>query len=142
MKLEAPVNNLIPQIISLYEQKISLWQQFGDGCAQFIAAPKPNVDYGQIAAEFPKINAKLEYVDQTLFSATPLVFAALIDQRPDSENHLSHLLITKVQRDTLVGQLTLAFGQKLDQQNQNYTVSAASVLKGYLTKDYKCSDEP
>ena len=77
-----------------------------------------------------------------MFSATPLVFAALIDQRPDSENHLSHLLITKVQRDTLVGQLTLSFGQKLDQQNQNYTVSAASVLKCYLTKDYKCSDEP
>ena len=32
--------------------------------------------------------------------------------------------------------------KKLDQDQQNYTVSSASVLRDYLVKeDYKCSDE-
>jgi hypothetical protein len=58
------------------------------------------------------------------------------------ENHLSHLVITRAERDRLVHELTLAFGQKMGQANQNYTVSSASVLKEYLIRDYKCDDDP
>jgi hypothetical protein len=140
--LKAPVDDLIPNLIELYEQKIALYQQLSGACSELLVGPQPNVDYGKVAAEAPKINAELEFIDEALFKATPLVFAALIDQRPDSENHLSHLVITRAERDRLVHELTLAFGQKMGQANQNYTVSSASVLKEYLTKDYKCADDP
>jgi hypothetical protein len=90
----------------------------------------------------PKIRAELEFIDQSLFEATPLVFATLIDMKEDSKGHASHLIITKEQRAALIAKLTDSFGAKLDQKNQNYIVSAASVLRGYLNKDFKCSDEP
>lgn len=39
--------------------------------------------------------------------------------------------------------IKLDFGKKLDEANQNYTVSAASTLYFYLTKKgYRGSDEP
>ena len=97
---------------------------------------------GKLTAEVPKIRAQIDYVDNTLFKVTPLIFATLIDQKPDSKNHLSHLIITKEEREKLLHTLKAAFGKKLEQKNQNYGVSSASVLKAYLTKDYKCSDEP
>ena len=91
----------------------------------------------------PEITAKLEFIDKTLFKFGSLIFALLIDPKPDSENHMSRLLITKAQRKQLADQITGAFGKKLDQSEQNYTVSAASIFRDYLTKKgYKCADEP
>jgi len=85
---------------------------------------------------------QLEYADHALFNAIPLVFATLIDRKRDAENHLSRIVITRAQKDTLVRELNSRFGRKTDAANQNWTVSAASVLKSYLmTKGYKCADE-
>jgi len=96
-----------------------------------------------MVAEMPKIRAFLDDIDHTLFqAATPMVFATLIDQKPDSQNHLSHLVITKAERDKLVKDISTAFGKKLEQKDQNYIVSSASLLKAFLLKDYKCSDDP
>jgi hypothetical protein len=64
------------------------------------------------------------------------------DQKPDKNGHLSHLVITKAEREQLVHALVTEFGDKIDQKNQNYTVSSASLLKAYLLKNYSCSDEP
>ena len=70
-----------------------------------------------------------------------MVFATLIDQKPDSNNHLSYLIITKSERAKLIHDIDLQFGDNLSNKDQNYTVSSASVLKAYLQKDYKCSDD-
>ena len=86
--------------------------------------------------------AKLDYIGHSVFEVTPMVFATLLDMKADSKNHVSHLIITKAERAKLIGDLTTYFGSELDQKGQNYTVSAASVLRTYFLKDYKCSDEP
>jgi hypothetical protein len=142
MRLKPPFETLIPDITGFYEQKIDLYQQMIDISSAFVAGPKPDVDYGKVAAEMPKIRAKLEYIDQSLFEATPLIFATLIDQRPDSQNHLSHLAIKKVERSKLISDVNSDFGAKLDQKDSNYTVGSAKLLKELLLKDYKCSDDP
>jgi hypothetical protein len=54
----------------------------------------------------------------------------------------SHLIITKAERKKVLDDLNIDFGAKLDQKNQNYTVTAASILKSYLLKDFKSSDDP
>jgi hypothetical protein len=78
-----------------------------------------------------------------LFEATPLIFATLIDEKPDRNGKVSRLIITRAQRDGLVRSLQLSFGKKLEQSDQNYIVSAASVLRDYLSKKgYRCSDDP
>lgn len=143
VKLSKPVDDVPSLIVRFYQQKLEQYHQMTEVCSTIIAGPKPGVDYGQLAADMPKITANIEYLDQSLFKACPLVFAALIDQRPDKENHLSHLVISKAERDALVRELDLSFGKKMDQDNQNWGVSAASVLKYYLTKkDYKFADDP
>jgi hypothetical protein len=147
MHLNPPFDTLVPSIIAFYRQKIALHQYLIDISTVFVSSmtsgPKPDVDYGKMTAEVPKLRAQLDEVDHALFEATPLVFATLIDQRPDRQNHLSHLIVTRAQRDKLIGDLTTAFRQKMEQHEQNYTVSAASVLYGYLAKKgYKCADDP
>ncbi len=142
MRLNDPFDSLIPNITDFYAEKIKLWQQMSDISAAFLGGPKPGVDYGQFAAEMPKLRANLDYIDQTLFQAVPVIFTTLIDMKPDSQGHTSHLIITKAERQDLIEKLDTDFGPKLDEKGQNYGVSAASVLKTYLLKDFKSSDDP
>jgi hypothetical protein len=121
---------------------MELYQSMIDISTAFVGGPKPGIDYDKMAAEMPKIRASLEFVDRALFEATPLVFSTLIDLRADSKNHASHLIITKAEKTKLLDDIATRFGSKLDQKEQNFTVSSASVLKAYLQKNFKCSDEP
>jgi hypothetical protein len=67
----------------------------------------------------------------------------LIDPKPDKNNHMSRLIITRSERDQLVRTLKTGLGNKMDQANQNFIVSSATILRDFLTKKgYKCSDEP
>jgi hypothetical protein len=142
MHLQPPFDQLIPDLTGFYKEKVALHQRLIDIGSAFLAGPKPGVDYGKMAAEMPKIRAELEYIDHSLFELTPLVFATLIELKADSKNHASHLIITKAERAKLIDQLTGAFGSKLDQKEQNVIVSTGSVLRTYLLKGYKCSDDP
>ena len=142
MRLNKPHDYLIPNITEFYERKIVLWRRMREISSDFIGGPKDGVDYSKLAAEMPQIRGELDFIDQSLFEATPGVFATLIDMKEDSKGHASHLIITKEDKARLISKLDDSFGAKLDQKDQNHTVSAATVLKAYLNKDFKCSDEP
>lgn len=137
--------DFLPRGIANFDQlKTDLYKQIGEGCTAMMEGPKPKVDYGQIAAGLPKINAQVEFIDQGIFKTAPVVFATLIQtEKTNSHGGADHLIITKAERDDLVQQIKLGFGDKLNQHNQNWIVSAASVLEFYLEKKgYKCADEP
>jgi hypothetical protein len=142
MRLNAPVDDLIPIITGFYERKILLWRRMREIAGAFIGAPKPGIDYDKLAAEMPQIRAQLEFIDQSLFQVTPMVFMTLIDMKPDSKGHASHLIITKEEKEQLLSKIDTSFGEKLEKKDQNYIVSSAKVLKDYLNKDFKCADEP
>jgi hypothetical protein len=138
----APYDQIIPDLIRLDEMRVGYYQRIIDITSEFLDGPKPGVDYGKMLAELPQIRAVLEDMDHTLFAPiSPLIFSTLIDTKADSRNHVSHLIITKAERTKLIDQLTGDFGTKLDQTNQNYTISSAQILKSFL-KEHKCSDEP
>jgi hypothetical protein len=142
MHLKAPFEDLIPTIAGFYEAKIRLYQDMINIDSSFLEDPKPGADYGRLAAEMPQVRARLDFIDQSLFEATPTIFMTLIDRRPDSKNHLNHLIITKAERAALASDLYDRFGTKLDEKDQSYTVGAAAILREGLLKDYKCSDDP
>ncbi|GAC1687899.1 MAG: hypothetical protein PVS2B2_26670 [Candidatus Acidiferrum sp.] len=142
MRLKPPHDKLIGIITSLYEREITLWKRMAAIGATILGGPKPGVDYAKLGAEMPALRAQMDFLDQTLFQASPSIFLTLVDQKPDSKGHLSHLLITKEERARLIDTLNNDFGEKMDAKIQNYTVSAASVLRTGLLKDFKCSDEP
>jgi hypothetical protein len=70
-----------------------------------------------------------------------MVFATLIDFKADSKNHTSHMIITRAERGELIDLLTRRFGKSLDLKGQNYTVSAAGLIKDFLL-GRACSDDP
>ncbi len=143
MTLNAPFDAVPGSIAEFYQYKISAHQKMIDLAAMLASGPKPNVDYGAMVAEAPKLTAMVEYIDRSLFQITPLIFGMLIADEPDRQGHMSRLRITRAQRDGLVRSLQVNFGDKMDRQDQNYTVSSATVLRDYLTKKgYKCSDDP
>jgi hypothetical protein len=142
MRLNAPFDEVIPNLVRFYEHKMELHQRLIDISKAFVAGPEEGVDYGKLAAEAPEIRAKNDYIDQALFESTPLIFATLIDPKADSKNHASHLIITKAERSKLIDDLNIRFGDKIDQKDQSYIVGSGSVLKTYLLKGYKCSDDP
>jgi hypothetical protein len=142
MQLNQPFETLIPTISGLYQNKIALHEEMAKIAGAFIAGPQTGVDYGAYSARMPEITAQMEFLDKTLFNSAPLIFAVLIDPNPDRQNHMSRLLITREQRQHLANRITLAFGKKLDQNDQNYAMSSASMLRDYLVKKgYKCTDE-
>ena len=141
MRLNKPFDFLIPNITAFYERKIVLWRRMREISSAFIGGPKDGVDYGKLGAEMPEIRGNLDFIDLALFEATPSVFATLIDMKADSKGHASHLIITKEEKAGLISKLDDSFGAKLDQKDKNYMVSAAKLLKDYLNKDFKCSDE-
>ena len=142
MRLKAPHDQLIPNITAFYESKILLWKRMAEIGRAFIGGPKPGVDYSKLAAEMPEIRGQLDFIDHALFEASPAVFATLIDLKADSKGHASHLIITKEERAKLLDNLNADFEAKMDAKVQNWAVSAASVLKGYLLKGFKSSDDP
>src|ERR1700730_9988337 len=143
MNLNKPFDGLPRNIAEFYDQKIMVHNQMNAMATAFLSGPKPGVDYSAMMAEAPKLTATLEYIDRALFQATPLIFATLVDEKPDKDGHVSRLTITRAQRDGLVQSLQISFGKKLDLSDQNFTVVSASVMRDYLSlKGYKCSDEP
>lgn len=143
MKLNKPFETLIPYLIQFNKEKLKLHSELIKIAKVFIGGPKPNIDYSKFSARMPEITAEMENADKAIFKSTPLIFALLIDQKPDSQNHVSHLIITKEQGGKLIGSLNSWFGASMDDKNQNWTVSSASVLRTYFTeKGYKYSDDP
>jgi hypothetical protein len=142
MTLNKPFDEL-PGAIAAYDlEKIDAYKQFADGCSAMIAGPQPGVNYGHLAGEVPKLTARLDYIDHAILEASPMIFATLIDDRADSQGHVSHLIITTAERTALLDQIAADFGGKVDQTDSGYLVTSAAIVKGYLLKDFKGANEP
>jgi hypothetical protein len=142
MNLNKPFETLIPNTIYFYNQKKELFEEVVNISKSFVdAVPKPDVDYAKMVARMPEITAQIEYIDESIFQSMVLVFALLIDDKPDKDGHMSRLNITKAQREKLIDNINGLFGESLNKNNKTWTVSSAALLKAYLLKDYKCVDE-
>lgn len=142
MRLRPPFDTLIPDLIGSYQRQIDLHQSLIDASSKFLAGPKPGVDYSALGAKVPQLRAELEAAQKIVFDAAGLVFMTLIDTKPDSQGHVSHLLITKAEKSDLQEQLEIMLKDQPDEGDHNFYISAAMVLRGGLLKGHKCADEP
>ncbi len=142
MRLKDPLDTLIPSLIGSYRQQIDLHQKLIDITSKFIAGPREGVDYQELAAKMPEIRAELDDARKAVFDAAALVFMSLIDMKPDSQGHVSHLLITKAERAGLQDQLEIMLKGVPEKGDQDYYISAAMILRGSFQKGHKCADEP
>lgn len=142
MHLNDPFDTLIPSLIAFYQDQINLHQRLIDISDKFLAVPKEGVDYQALAAKLPEIRAELDDSRKSVFQAAALVFMTLIDEKPDSQGHVSHLVITKAEKAELQEQLDLMLKNEPDKGDHDYYISAAMVLQSGLQKGHKCADEP
>jgi hypothetical protein len=132
----------VPQSIAdLYAQRQQIVGQMTKVCSAFAEGPKDGVDYKGLATLMPQIRAQLDYLDNTMFEASPLVFATLISDVPDAQGHASHLVISCDDRKRLVDHIDSSFGAKLAAKNANFGVSQAQLIRAKLL-EYKCAEEP
>jgi hypothetical protein len=142
MSLDEPFETLLPMTLEYYKMKLALHEEALSIAKAVLEGPRPGADFKAMAGRMPEITATIEYIDESLFQMMPLVFGLLIDMIPDSQGHMSRLVITRAQRRTLVDRIDASFGESLGKEKKNWTVSAAALLKAYLLKDYTCKDEP
>ena len=142
MRLDPPYETLIPGLIAFYQHEIELNQSLIDLSSKFLAGPKPGVDYQALAAKLPQLRAELEATEKAVFEATPLIFMTLIDMKPDSQGHASHLIITKQEKSDLQGDLEILLKDQPEHGDHDYYISAAMVLRDAFQKGHKCADEP
>src|SRR4030088_1166003 len=121
------------------QRQIELHQKVIDISSQFVAGPKPGVGYQALAPRVPEIRAELDDSRKAVFQAAALVFMTLIDQKPDSQGHVSHLLITKAEKADLQEQIDIMLKGEPDKGDHDYYISAAMVLRGGLQKGHKCA---
>jgi hypothetical protein len=135
-------NGLIPETVSLYKEKIKLYDEAMKISKAFMTStPKPGVDYEKMAARMPEITANLEYLDQTLPALTTMVCFLLIDEKPDSEGHMNNLNISSKERQSLIDRIDAGFDESINGKIMTYTVGSAVFLKGFLQGDRKSTDE-
>lgn len=133
---------LVPAVADLYSRKMALYQEIVLAAQAIIAGQRPDVDYGRLAGHIPEITAQIEFLDESLFKVVPMVGMLLISPKPDSKGQLSHFSITRNEAQKLISALENGFGKSLDENDQNWTTSSASVLRTYLRdKGFKFSDD-
>jgi hypothetical protein len=142
MRLKNPFDTLIPDLTRSYQDQIHMHQELIDISGKFLAGPKEGVDYQALAAKVPEIRAELDQSRKTLMDAAALVFMTLIDMKPDSPGHSSHLLITEAEKSNLQDRIEIMLKGIPDKGDQDYYISAAMILRGGLQKDFKCADDP
>ena len=145
MRLDPPFENLIPNLVGFYQHEVELHQSLIEIGSKFLAGPKPGVDYQALLAKMPQLRAELDATTKGVFEASPMVFMTLIDTKPDSQDHVSHLIITKQEKSDLQSNLDIILRGQPEQDDHgdhDYYISSAMVLRDAFKKGYRCSDEP
>ena len=139
-----PFDTLLDMQARLYQQKIERHEELKTMSSQFLAglagAAPPGLDLTKILKRFPEITAELEDIDRTCMQLTILWFGLLVDDKADSLDHCSHMVITRAQRDELVHKLDQAYGTSME-TDKRFNPASASILKFKLL-EFKCADDP
>jgi hypothetical protein len=137
-----PFDGLLENTIWIYKEKVKLFDEALKISKKTVGVtPKPGVDYEKMLARMPEITAQIEYLDESLFQLMVMVCGLLIDEKPDSEGHMSHLNISSEQRQSLIDSIDSAFGGSLNSKTMTYTVASAGMVKTFLQGGHKTTDE-
>jgi hypothetical protein len=141
MKLSGDNQDSPKLLAEAHQDRIDLLEQMKGIAKKFLQGPEPGVDYSQLASDLTESRAKLERMNSTLVSGMAgLASFALLDVRhPDSQNHVSFLLITKKEKKQLVQSLGFTTGTA---STNSPFQNAGGVLYDLLVKkSFKCADE-
>jgi hypothetical protein len=141
VKLNGDNHDTPALLAQAHEARIEILEHMKDLDKQILKGPQPGVDYSQIMTDMTESRAALEQLNSSLVkSMSALVFVALVDaEHPDSQNHVSYLIISRKEKRELVKSLDFTTGSAgTNSPFQN----AGGVIYDYLVKKrFKCADE-
>jgi hypothetical protein len=124
-----------------HQARIDLLEHMKDISKQMLRGPQPGVDYSQIMTDMTESRAALERMNSSLVNPmSGLVFVSLIDiDHPDSQDHVSFLIISKKERRELVKSLAFTTGPAAT--NSPFQNAGGVVYDFLVKKGFKCADE-
>ncbi len=141
LRIPSPAQDLPEKIAGLYRRKLDLYQEVIAACSALKGRSGGDVSSLEVMAEIAKYDTRVDAVDKELFRTAPAVFWTLLQQRSETREHPSRLVITKTEKVALLREVEHQFGAELQDDQQTYLVNAGSVIHDYL-KSHKASDEP
>ena len=141
LRIPPPSQDLPEKIADLYSRKLKLYQEVIAACSALKGRSAGDINPLEAMAAVAKYDARVDAVDRELFQSVSAVFWTLLQQRTETREHPSRLIITTTQKANLLRQIERDFGAALQDEQQTYLVNAGSVIHDYL-KSHKASDEP
>lgn len=134
-------------LIQQLQQKLALWNEMIFISKSFIEAgstPNPKINYSKMSSRMPEISAELDSCEENIFNISRIVLLMFVHSKPDSQNHMSHLNITREEANSLANTIRVSFGESLNQEKDiKYPIAAAKVvLEQITTRGYKYADDP
>lgn len=143
MHLKSPYDTVIPSLTGFYKGEFEIWDRMVVIGKEFIEGPRPGVDFQKLQSEMPELRARLDYLNDSILKASPLIFSTLINvDKANSKNQADHLIITSAERKAMIEEIDDSFGTNADAKNVPSLVAAAGVIKFGLKKDFKSADDP
>ena len=141
MSVPAASQSLPGRLVDLYGRKLELYVQVVDACSALQAGGAPsNASYLEVMSVVSRYNAKVDSIDRSLFQTSTEAYSALLDTPRAPHGDPRRLQITMAQKQTLLREIDLEFGNELQDDQQTYLVNAATVIRDAI-RAHKASDE-
>jgi hypothetical protein len=136
-----PSQNLPSLLVDLYGRKLELYTQVVAACSALQAGGAPsNASYLEVMSVVSRYNAKVDSIDHSLFQTSTEAYSTLLDRPSGPHDDPRRLQITMAQKQALLHQIDLEFGNELQDDQQTYLVNAATVIRDAV-RAHTASDE-
>jgi hypothetical protein len=141
MSVPSPSQNLPSRLVDLYGHKLELYAQVVAACSALQAGGAPsNASYLEVMSVVSRYNAKVDSIDGSLFQTSTEAYSTLLEAPRGPHDDPRRLGITMAQKQALLREIELEFGNELQDDQQTYLVNAATVIRDAI-RAHKASDE-
>jgi hypothetical protein len=141
MSVPSPSQSLPGRLVDLYGRKLKLYAQVVDACTALQAGGAPsNASHLEVMSVVSRYNAKVDSIDWSLFQTSTEAYSTLLDTPRGPHEDPRRLQITMAQKQALLREIDLEFGNELQDDQQTYLVNAATVIRDAI-RAHKASDE-
>jgi hypothetical protein len=132
--------DLSGRLVGLYNRKLGLYTEVIKACTALAAGTNAQASSLEVMAAISQYNARVDAIDKSLFETSTQAFATLLSAAPDRRGKLTRLSITTAEKQSLLRQIQLEFGAELDEDQQTYLVSAATLIRDAV-RSHAAADE-
>jgi hypothetical protein len=140
MSVPPPSQRLRGRLVELYGRKLQLYAQVVAACSALQAGAPSDVSSLEVMSVVSRYNAKVDSIDRMLFETSTDTYLTLLEPPRGPRDDARRLGITMAQKQALLHEIEVEFGNELQDDQQTYLVNAASVIRDAI-RAHKASDE-